>query len=115
MEQVLQHVEKAPLIVAPLHAAPRTPAEAAEDHATVTMEFPKAVHLTVSTNHSVFYPAGIHEVPDHLADHWYLKAHQVRPYYKPVQIAAQPQARPAQQQQGQRQQQQNNGRNQRAK
>jgi hypothetical protein len=115
MEQVLQHVEKAPLIVAPLHAAPRTPAEAAEGHATVTMEFPKAVHLTVSTNHSVFYPAGIHEVPDHLADHWYLKAHQVRPYYKPVQIAAQPQARPAQQQQGQRQQQQNNGRNQRAK
>ena len=111
MEQVLQHVEKAPLIVAPLHAAPRTPAEAAEGHATVTMEFPKAVHLTVSTNHSVFYPAGIHEVPDHLADHWYLKAHQVRPYYKPVQIAqnaAQPAQRPAQQQQGQRQESRRN-------
>ena len=114
MEQVLQQVEKAPVIVAPIHAAPMTPAEAAKGHNTITMEFPKAVHLTVSTNPSVFYPAGIHEVPDHLADHWYLKAHQVRPYYKPVQIAAQPQARPAQQQNA-RQQQQNNGRNQRAK
>jgi hypothetical protein len=104
MEQILQHVEKAPLIVAPLHAAPRTPAEAAEGHTTVTMEFPKAVHLTVSTNHSVFYPAGIHEVPDHLADHWYLKAHQVRPYYKPVQMARSP----AQAQQNGRQQSRRN-------
>ena len=109
MEQVLQQVEKAPAIIAPLHAAPRTPAEAAEGHTTTTMEFPKAVHLTVSTNHSVFYPAGIHEVPNHLADHWYLKANQVRPYYRPTQIAQTP-AQPAQQQQGQR-----NGRNQRAK
>ena len=113
MEQVLQAVEKAPVIIAPIHAAPRTPAEAAEGHRTVTMEFPKEVHLTVSNNSSVFYPAGIHEVPDHLADHWYLKAHQVRPYYKPVQVGAQPQARLAQQQNSR--QQNNNNRNQRAK
>lgn len=113
MEHVLQQVEKAPVIIAPIHAAPMTPAEAAKGHNTTTMEFPKEVHLTVAPNSSIFYPKGIHEVPDHLADHWYLKAYQVRPYYKPVQIAAQPQARPAQQQQSQRQQ--NNGRNQRAK
>jgi hypothetical protein len=114
MEQVLQQVEKAPIIVAPIHAAPMTPAEAAKGHSTTTMEFPKEVHLTVSPNSSIFYPKGIHEVPDHLAGHWYLEAHQVRPYYKPVQVAAQPQARPAQQQQQQQNsRQQNNGRNQR--
>jgi hypothetical protein len=108
----MEQQEKAPIIIAPIHAAPKTPAEAAQGHSTVTMEFPNEVHLSVSANHSIFYPKGIHEVPDHLADHWYLKAHQVRPYYKPVQIAAQPEARPAQQQ---TQRQQNNGRNQRGK
>ena len=87
MEQVLQAVEKAPVVIAPIHAAPMTPAEAAKGHSTTTMEFPNEVHLTVSPNSSIFYPKGIHEVPDHLADHWYLKAHQVRPYYKPVQLA----------------------------
>jgi hypothetical protein len=111
--ELLQN-EKAPIIVAPIHAAPMTPAEAAKGHSTTTMEFPKEVHLTIASNSSVFYPKGIHEVPDHLASHWYLEAHQVRPYYKPVQVAAQPQqqSRPAQQQQ-QNSRQQNNGRNQR--
>jgi hypothetical protein len=106
----MEQQEKAPIIIAPIHAAPKTPAEAAQGHSTVTMEFPGDVHLTVSANHSIFYPKGLHEVPDHLADHWYLKAHQVRPYYKPVQIAAQPEARPAQQQQSQRQQSRRNNR-----
>lgn len=105
METVLQQVERAPIIVAPIHAAPSSPQDAAKGHRTVTMEFPKPVHLTVSTNHSIFYPAGVQEVPEPYADHWYLKAHQVRPYYKPVQIGQQASAPP----QSGRQRRNNNG------
>lgn len=82
--------EKAPLIIAPMRMTPQTPEQAAEGHSTTTMEFPNAVHLTVTTNQTIFYPKGIHEVPDHLADHWYLKAHQARPYFRNMPMVQKP-------------------------
>lgn len=81
MEELL--VGPAPKIIVPVSAAPMTPEEAAKGTQTVTMEFPNSVHLTIDTNQTVFYPQGVNEVPEHLADHWYLKAHQARRYYKP--------------------------------
>jgi hypothetical protein len=52
----------------------KTPAEAAAGQKTLTMVFPQDVHLTIGPNHTVYYPAGAHEVPEDLAEHWYLKA-----------------------------------------
>lgn len=83
-----QSQDRAVPIVAPVHMTPLTPAEVAEGHSTITMQFPNPVHLTIATNTSVYYPAGVHEVPDHLADHWYLKAHGAQRYYRPVNVPA---------------------------
>ncbi len=80
---------EAPPIVVPVHAAPKTPEEAAKGHSTTTMVFDKPVHLTISTNDSVFYPVGVHEVPNHLVKHWYLKAHGARIYAKPISFSEQ--------------------------
>ena len=103
----LQPGEKAPVIVAPMHVAPRTPQQAAEGHKTTTMEFPSAVHLTTAPNSSVFYPAGVHEVPNHLVGHWYLKAHGARVYNRGISVPAGVEQTGAQQRRQQRQQQRN--------
>jgi hypothetical protein len=73
-------------VIVPFASAPKTPAEAAKGCRTITMEFPTKVHLTIATNHTVFYPVGTHEVPEHLASHWYLKANGARPYAKPLAV-----------------------------
>jgi len=88
MDQVILSSDliKPPQIVVPIHAAPKTPDQAAKGHKTTTMVFDKGVHLTVDTNDSVFFPAGTHEVPNHLVGHWYLKAHGARPYAKPIAV-----------------------------
>jgi hypothetical protein len=102
--------EQMPVIIAPFHTTPKTPEQAAEGYSTVTMEFPNPVHLTIATNDTVFYPKGVHEVPEHLADHWYLEAHDARRYYKPVaapKAVVQPQT--SQQQQNRQQNNQQNG------
>lgn len=80
----MEEIIKAPQIIAPINAAPATPEEAAKGEDTVTMVFDNPVMLTVSVNHKIHYTKGVHEVPRHLADHWYLKAHGVKPYAKPV-------------------------------
>jgi hypothetical protein len=115
--ETLQPGEKAPIITPPFHAAPHTPEQAAEGHSTTTMEFTRDVHLTVATNHTIFYPRGIHEVPDHLVNHWYLKANGARIYSRPIAAPARQQVTPqqprqqSQSQQTQRQQnQRSNGR-----
>jgi hypothetical protein len=77
-----------PTITAPINSPSKTPEEAAKGHSTTTMIFDNDVHLTVGTNNTIFYPKGVHEVPDHLAGHWYLAAHNVRTYAKRVNIVA---------------------------
>jgi hypothetical protein len=77
---------KYPQIVVPFNTAPLTPETLAKGEKTTTMIFDKPVHLTIESNRSVEFPAGVHEVPTRLADHWYLKAHNVRPYAKPVNV-----------------------------
>lgn len=57
-----------------------TPDEvAATAEKTVTMQFPEPVTLTISHGYAVMYPAGVHEVPELLSTHWYLKARGARP------------------------------------
>lgn len=80
---------KAPQIIVPIHAAPMTPEKAAKGERTVTMVFDKPVHLTLDTNKSVFYPVGPQEVPVRYSDHWYLKAHGVKRYAKPIAVSEQ--------------------------
>lgn len=41
---------------------------------TVAMNFPARVTLTISHGECVTYPAGVHQVPEILSTHWYLKA-----------------------------------------
>ena len=60
-----------------------SPPEAAfnEGEAIVIMVFPKPVLLSMETSDRVnpikriYYPAGVHNVPEPMADHWWLKAH----------------------------------------
>jgi hypothetical protein len=69
----------------PFNAIPHgaLPPEAAfnEGDAIVIMVFPKPVLLSVAGPDRVnpikkiYYPAGVHNVPEPLADHWWLKAH----------------------------------------
>jgi hypothetical protein len=47
------------------------------DEATVSMVFPKYMVLTDDINRRIGFPAGLVNVPIHLADHWYLRAHGV--------------------------------------
>jgi|GEM_PF-4094104 len=75
-------------IKAPMSTPKLTPEEAAKGHSTTTMIFDKPVLLTLSHDQKIAYPAGTHEVPDHLADHWYLEANNVRPYNRPVAVGA---------------------------
>lgn len=71
--------EKFPIIVPP-SVSIQTPEEAAKDSDVVLMTFPTRVHLTVDTGKQIRFPAGTHPVPRHLADHWFLRAHNVEPY-----------------------------------
>lgn len=87
MEQELV-VERAPVIVAPFHITPQSPEQFAEGHNTVTMEFPKDVHLTVANNLTVYYSKGLHEVPEQHADHWFLEANGARPYARKQAVKA---------------------------
>lgn len=61
--------------------APTQSMQAAEE-GTVTMIFKKPVRLTLDDNSQVHFPAGASEVPESLADHWYLRAHGVRAHKK---------------------------------
>ena len=54
---------------------------------TVSMEFPQPCKLTLDSGHTVLYPAGVHEVPVQLADHFYLKAHGVKRIQQPLEAA----------------------------
>lgn len=84
----MEEIVKAPNIIVPINQPPATPEEAAKGEDTVTMVFDVPVRLTVDTNQQIHYPKGVHEVPRHLSNHWYLKAHGVRLYAKPVQPGA---------------------------
>lgn len=76
--------QQSPNIIVPSHASPLTPEEAANGYSTVTMVFDRPVHLTIETNRSIYFPQGVHEVPEHLADHWYLEANGARPHVKRI-------------------------------
>ena len=43
-----------------------------------TIHVEKPFTLTRDTGERVSFPVGIHEVPDHVADHWYVRAHSKR-------------------------------------
>jgi hypothetical protein len=75
--------EKFPQIVIPPSINVQTPEEAAKDSDVVLMDFPKTVRLTVRTGEQIHFPVGTNPVPRHLADHWWLRAHNVTPY-KPI-------------------------------
>ncbi len=47
---------------------------------TVTMVFPRDVHLTQDNGARVLFKAGTREVPASLVSHWYLEAHGVKRY-----------------------------------
>ena len=55
----------------------RSPAMIAEGHPTVAMVFPVEVLLTLDDGVRVHYPAGTWDVPEYLADHYFLKANGV--------------------------------------
>jgi hypothetical protein len=71
--------EKFPIIVPPTSVV-LTPEEAAKDSDAILMDFSRPVRLTVETGKQIHFPAGTHPVPRHLADHWWLRAHEVTPY-----------------------------------
>jgi hypothetical protein len=71
-------------VIVPTNIVPMTPEEAAKGFDTVTMIFDVPVKLTLQTNEIVFFTKGIHEVPRHYSDHWYLKAHGVRIHARSV-------------------------------
>lgn len=48
-----------------------------EDEGTVAMIFKKEIVLTDDNHKRVRFPVGLVNVPEHLADHWYLAAHGV--------------------------------------
>jgi hypothetical protein len=89
MAQEIVRVEQVGFIKPPMHVAAMSPEEAAKGLSTTTMIFDKPVTLTVSHEQKIAYPSGVHEVPNHLADHWYLEANNVRPYNRPVAVTAQ--------------------------
>lgn len=61
------------------HLNPRSVIKEGEE--TVTMLFPNRVLLTCDRG-VIDYTAGIHQVPEELSTHWYLKAHKVEKYEK---------------------------------
>jgi hypothetical protein len=54
-------------------------AEEAADEETVQMQFDRPVLLTVRAGKTIAFNRGINLVPKRLANHWYLKAHGVKP------------------------------------
>lgn len=63
----------------PLNGHTISPEEASAGHETVTMNFEKPVRLTLEHHGpAIAFPAGVHQVPKHLADHWYLKVNGAR-------------------------------------
>lgn len=86
MEEKLIKVEQVGIIKPPVATAAQTPEQFAKGRRTATMIFDKPVTLTIQHGEKVHYPAGVHEVPVEHKDHWYLKAHNVREYAKPVAI-----------------------------
>jgi hypothetical protein len=55
-----------------------------ETEPTVTMVFPRRVMLQTQEGHRVGFDAGIQEVPQHLADHNWLRLNGVTPYDSPL-------------------------------
>lgn len=54
------------------------------DAETVQMLIPvKGVTLTLDGGQKVYFPGGLQNVPRQLADHWYMKAHGVKPHNGP--------------------------------
>lgn len=51
-----------------------------EDEATYPCVFPADVRLTITSGVVVGFRRGVHPVPEHLIDHWYLKASKVELY-----------------------------------
>ena len=41
--------------------------------------FPHSIHLLQDNSITLHFEAGVHEVPDELCHHWWLKANDVRP------------------------------------
>lgn len=76
-----------PKIVAPVGKPHMTPEEAAVGHDTVTMVFEKPVLLTIDWDKQVNYPKGPHEVPVEWSDHFYLRAHGVTKYNRPIAVS----------------------------
>lgn len=75
----------------PVHGTVSPSAVLKKDEGTVVMTFPKRVILLVdNTNIRVLFEAGIHNVPAHLADHWYLKANGAQRHEVPAQSASEP-------------------------
>jgi hypothetical protein len=75
--------EKFPQIIIPASIHVQTPEEAAKDSDVVLMDFSQPVRLTVDTGRQIHFPKGTHPVPRYLADHWWLRAHNVT-FYKPI-------------------------------
>lgn len=80
----IMEVERVGIIAPPVAVTPLTPEQAAKGSSTTTMIFDKPALLTVNHGTKIQFPAGVNEVPNEHADHWYLKAHNVRPYARPV-------------------------------
>lgn len=57
------------------------------DEPTVTMVIPEQTIVTRQDLSRVLFKPGIQEVPEHLADHWYLKANKAQRYHKPPVVA----------------------------
>lgn len=78
--------EALPKIQIPTSVPAQEPDEFAKGQTTVTMHFPKPVLLTADNGAKVKYPIGVHEVPAHVADHWYLRVNSAVRYAKPVPV-----------------------------
>lgn len=77
-----------PRIVAPVAGPSLTPEQAAKGHKTVTMVFDHDVLLTVDWHTKIAFTKGVHEVPEHLADHFFLRNHNVRRYNTQVAVSS---------------------------
>jgi hypothetical protein len=93
MEQKSISVEYVGVIAPPTATPALTPEAFAKGPSTVTMIFEKPVLLTIQHGLKVAYPKGVHEVPQKHSDHWYLRAHGVIEYNKPIAATAPQQQR----------------------
>lgn len=69
---------------------PARPEEIKPDEPTVTMVFPRRVLLTLPGYKRVDFPAGVHEVPQSLVDHPYLKDNGAKRQEKPKAAKVEP-------------------------